>query len=150
MSKTCHLLVYVVLSNKVSLKKAVPHSIPSVPGCACKRLAHLNWNREIIDYTGKETQQNSFSHTCKGRGSCCLPLFKSEQLLVLSVCLLRVSSYTFACKHIRRQKMKKVKDSEPFSEVEHKHVRSVTSFDYVHVHKSIIYVTKGLWKSAHQ
>ena len=37
--------------------------------------------------------------------------------------------------------MKKVKNSEPFSEVEHKHVRSVTSFDYVHVRKSIIYVS---------
>ena len=37
--------------------------------------------------------------------------------------------------------MKKVKDSETFSEVEHIHDDSVVSLDYVPVYKSIIYAT---------
>ena len=35
----------------------------------------------------------------------------------------------------------KAEDSEAFSEVEHKHDDSGASFDYVHVHNSIVFVT---------
>ena len=40
----------------------------------------------------------------------------------------------------------KAKDCEAFSEVEHKHAESVTSLDYVHIHKSIIMLQCGLQK----
>ena len=42
---------------------------------------------EIIDSTGMEAQRLSFSNVCKSKDfiKSCLPLFKMEQLLVLSV-----------------------------------------------------------------
>ena len=37
--------------------------------------------------------------------------------------------------------MKKTEDSDAYSEMEHKHGNPVVSFDYVHFHNFIIYVT---------
>ena len=45
---------------------------------------------------------------------------------------------------------KKTEDSDAFSEANHKHDDPVASFDYAHVHKSIIYVTIQLAKITHQ
>ena len=49
-----------------------------------------------------------------------------------------------------QQATKKVKDSEAFSEVEHRHDDPVLGFDDVPDHKSIIYITTRLVKGTHQ
>ena len=49
-----------------------------------------------------------------------------------------------------QQATKKVKDSEAFSEVEHRHDDSVIGFDDVSDHKSIISVTTWLAKGTYQ
>ena len=45
--------------------------------------------------------------------------------------------------------MKKADDGNAFSEAKHKHAGSVATLDYVHVHRSIIYVTAWLAKHTH-
>ena len=45
---------------------------------------------------------------------------------------------------------KKAKDSGTFSEIEHKHDEPITSHDYVHIHESIIDVTRRFGRSTYQ
>ena len=45
---------------------------------------------------------------------------------------------------MRRKETKRTEDSDAFSKQEHKHNNLVASLDYLHVHKSIIYVAKQL------
>ena len=54
------------------------------------------------------------------------------------------------CDKKSQQETKKTENSGAFSKVEHKHDNPVTSLDYAHVNKSIIYVTTRLAKSTHQ
>ena len=96
-------------------------------------ILHLVYVINFIDSTRMEAQWRSFSNACKSKDciKSCSTLFKMAQLLVFSVCFLHVLPYTLG-QTIRC-------DESP-----------VSSFNYVPIYKSIIYVTTWLAKSTHQ